>query len=355
MSAPKSWHNRLLAVRKVDAVVLTHLPHIRWACGFSGSAGSLIVRASGLTLLTDARYQEQASGEVGCTDVRIGKGSLDRLLKRFKLLEGCRTAMVQAEHLTVHVYEQLQADWPDIKWKARPRIMREWIMSKSPSEFTKLCQAQSITDQAFEATLPLIRAGVTEQEIAASLDFAHRTRGANAMAFETIVASGPNSALPHARPGNRRLQVGDCVLVDCGCVVDGYTSDMTRCISIGPPSDRLSVIHRLVLEAHDRSVAKLRDGAEAQRVDAAAREIITAAGYGDYFVHSTGHGLGLEVHEPPRLSHESTDSLTAGMVVTIEPGVYLPNEFGVRFEDSYVIRPEGPERLTGTARELIVV
>ncbi|MFY9526018.1 MAG: M24 family metallopeptidase, partial [Limnochordia bacterium] len=226
---------------------------------------------------------------------------------------------------------------------------------KTEQEIENIRQAAKIGDQAFAELLPKIRSGVSEIEIALELEFLMRRAGASGMSFSPIIASGPQSALPHARPSERILMYGDFVVFDFGCIVNGYCSDMTRTIVIGEPEEQHLLIYDLVLKAQLESLAAVAPGRKGSEIDAIARDIITDAGYGEYFGHGLGHSLGLEIHESPRLSKADHTVLQPGMVVTVEPGVYLPGFGGVRIEDLVVVREDGHEVLTSTFKELYIV
>ena len=213
-------------------------------------------------------------------------------------------------------------------------------------------KAQHISDQVFDHILNVMQPGVEEHEIAAEIDHHHRVLGAQGMSFDTIVAYGPNSARPHARPGRCPLRNGDCVILDFGCVWEGMVSDMTRTICVGPPPDLMLKVYNTVREAQQYAIDAVRSGVSAKAVDHAARNCIAKAGFRGQFAHSTGHGLGFEVHEWPRVSEKSKDHLPAGCAVTIEPGIYLDDQFGVRIEDAVWVGQDGASRLSSASREL---
>lgn len=214
-------------------------------------------------------------------------------------------------------------------------------------------RAQAVTDAVFEHLLEFIKPGMQEQEIAAEIVYQHLSRGAERMSFDPIVASGPNAALPHGRPTSKRLQQGELVLVDMGCFVDGYASDMTRTIAIGEPGDEARAVYNLVLDAQERAIESAHGGIASADLDDAARSVIAAGGYGDYFSHGLGHGVGLQIHEWPRVSYHVDYTLPVGAAVTIEPGIYLPDRIGVRIEDLIILREDGCDNLTASPKSLI--
>ncbi len=303
--------------------------------------------------MTDFRYVEQVKAECpGWELIRIEtyNDALEELIKG----ENIRSIVFEEEHVTV---KQLR-EWQDrfaVELKGSSGWVEELRMCKTPAEIEHIRRAAQIGDEAFAELLPNIKSGRTEREIALELEYLMRRKGASAMSFAPIVASGPQSALPHARPGERILSYGDFVVMDFGCVVNGYCSDMTRTIVIGEPEERHLLIYDLVLKAQVEAVEAVAPGKTGAEIDAIAREIIAEAGYGDYFGHGLGHSVGLEVHENPRLSKTDQTVLAPGMIVTVEPGVYLPGFGGVRIEDLVVVTEDGHEVLTSSFKELYVV
>ncbi len=216
-------------------------------------------------------------------------------------------------------------------------------------------QAQRVTDDVFEHMLGFIQPGMREQEVAVEIVYQHLQRGAAKMSFEPIVASGARGALPHALPTDKRLEPGELVVLDFGCFVDGYASDMTRTIALGEPGEEARKVYDIVLDAQQQAIAQARAGMSTKELDAAARSVIEATGYGEFFTHSLGHGIGLQTHEWPRVSYQVDDLLPEGTAITIEPGVYLPGQFGVRIEDIVVLRAGGCDDLTASPKELLVL
>lgn len=342
-----------MARHEADAAVITHLPHIRWLCGFTGSRALLLVTLDECHFLTDSRYTVQARLEVQGAQLHIGGGPFHKLVHTHGLLAAAKCVLFQPEHMSVADFQAWQQSFDKLKWTRVPQLLTRLVAVKSPNERSFMKEAQTITDRVFEEILGYIKAGKTERSIAATIDYRLRQLGAEASAFDTIVASGPNSARPHARPGMRTLQRGDCVILDFGCVYNGLVSDMTRTVFIGWPSDQMRRVYDVVLEAQRRAVEIARANVEARQIDQAARQYIKEAGFGENFAHSTGHGLGYEVHEWPRISHDSENILPQGCAVTIEPGIYLDGRFGIRIEDAIWVEEQGSRRLPTATRDLI--
>ena len=335
-----------------DAFVVHDLVNIRWCSGFTGSNGVLVVTAGGATLVTDSRYGTQAAAELeaaGAGDVAVEIAD--------QLVAVAAAAVGDAGRVA------LEAD--EVTWAGRDRwdaaldgelVPTEGVIAamravKTEAELARMRAAAGVVDDALAAIRPLLRPGVSEQQIARALDDGMRDRGAVGPAYETIVASGPNSALPHARPGPRELADGDLVVIDAGALVDGYRSDMTRTFAVGEPGARAAEIHDVVTRAQAAGVASVRAGIEAGDVDRTCRGLITAEGYGEFFAHGTGHGVGLDIHEAPAVRRGNTDILQPGHVITVEPGIYLPGFGGVRVEDLVVVTEDGCRPLTNHPKE----
>ncbi len=350
---------RLDAIRSLfsehgaSAAVITFLRDIRWACGFTGSNGLLIVLADTAHFVTDGRYAEQVSREVAGATVHIAPRGLIDFASGETLLAGATRAIVQSDHLTLDVFDQFQEGFKDLEWAPVAGLLHKLVAVKTTHEVDAMRLAQAVTDAVFEDILAFIAPGMTERDLAAEIVYQHLQRGASAMSFEPIVASGPNGALPHARPTDRQLEVGDMVVLDFGCFVDGYASDMTRTIALGTPEPEARKVYDIVLEAHLRALDAARPGMTGKALDAIARGVIEAAGYGNYFAHSLGHGVGLQIHEWPSVSFRTEDVLPEGAVITIEPGIYLAGRFGVRIEDMALLGPDSAESLTRSPKQLI--
>jgi Xaa-Pro aminopeptidase len=263
--------------------------------------------------------------------------------------------LIMAEATTLADMEAMRSAFPDLHWEARENLLTATMASKEEHEVEAVRNAQALTSEVFTAVLPSVRPGISEREIAAEIVYQHLKRGASAMSFEPIVASGPNSARPHGRPTDRRLKLGDVVLLDMGAYVNGYSSDLSRTVVLGTASDEFRTAYAAVLEAQEAAIDSVEGGASGKAVDAVARAVLDRAGYGAYFSHGLGHGVGLDVHEWPRLSYNVDHTLPLNATVTIEPGIYLPERFGIRIEDVVCVRARGCENLTPAQKELLVL
>jgi Xaa-Pro aminopeptidase len=351
----------------VDSLVVVHLPNIYYLTGFTGTAAILVIRAAGADFITDGRYTtsageiiERAGGDLRLVRVEYSyEETLADLLKH----TGARRIGIEAGYMTVSRYEWLRSQLGD----AAALVPLEGIIEqarivKDAHEVAAVRRGARLLETGAAAQLPRVRAGVTERELAAELDSAIKRAGFSKPAFETIVASGPNSALPHARPTDRTLERGDLVVLDFGGVYDGYCVDLTRCVSLGPPSAEYMRLYEGVAAAHAAAIAAVQPGVLGSTIDAAAREELTRRGLGAAFSHGTGHGLGVEIHEEPRISRRRPDGaadprdrpVAAGMIFTIEPGAYVPGVGGVRLEDDVLVTADGCEILTNVPRELII-
>lgn len=344
-----------LAAAGLDGLLVTHLPNVRYLTGFTGTAGVALVLADEAVLVTDFRYAAQAPAEVG-ERARVEIAELDVWERVDRLLQGrARTPVIgfEEESVTVRTARRLEALSPAVELRPTSGLVEALRARKEPAEVAAIRQAARLAGEAFGATLPAIRAGATERAIAAVLESELRRRGSEWHPFPTIVASGPRSALPHARTAARTVEPGDFVLVDFGAQVDGYCADLTRTVVAGRADERQRVVYDLVREAQGRALAGLHAGMSGREADALARGVIAARGFGDAFGHSLGHGLGLEVHEAPRLSRANGDELPEDAVVTVEPGVYFPGWGGVRLEDDVRLTPDGAELLSDGCTELV--
>lgn len=335
----------------VDAIWLTSLPNIRWACGFTGSNGLLVVRDGGAHFVSDGRYTTQARQEVRGAEIHIHGPDLVASVEQDGLLDDCRRILFQSDRLTVSDRDRLDRTFPDVEWSGVADLLTAAVASKDADEIRKIRAAQEITDTVYAEILGWLRPGQSEKDIAAEIVYRHLRRGAEKMSFEPIVASGPNSALPHARPTDRRIAEGDVLLLDFGCFLEGYASDMTRTIAIGDVEPEARRVYDIVLEAQLAAIQGSRAEMPADSVDALARAVIGKHGYGESFTHGLGHGIGLETHEWPRVASSVGYVLPRDAVVSIEPGIYLPGRFGVRIEDLVVLREEGAEVLTASPKE----
>ncbi|GHF30482.1 Xaa-Pro aminopeptidase/Xaa-Pro dipeptidase [Deinococcus metalli] len=332
----------------VDALWISDPANVRALSGFtSGKDGKVLVTQSGATLYTDARYTVQAAGESSVPQF-IARPP-DTYAHAAPTLGGQRVG-IEADHLTVAVLDDLRAAWPDATVVPVRGLVQGLRVRKDARELAALRAAQAIADAAFAQVHPTIRAGVTELDVALELELAMRRAGAQS-AFEIIVASGPNGAKPHGVASSRVIGEDELVTVDMGAQVDGYHSDMTRTVAVGNPSAELRRMYRAVLEAEEAAVAAVRPGVRAADLDRLARDLLTGHGLGEYFAHSLGHGVGLDIHEGPSLRGTSEDVLESGMVITIEPGVYVPDVGGVRIEDLVLVTDHGYEVLSRAEKD----
>jgi Xaa-Pro aminopeptidase len=343
-----------LAAEGLDGLLVTHLPNIRYLTGFTGTAALLLVRNDASTLISDFRYAAQAPAEVGpAATVEIEQRSVWDRLGRVLSTEPGASIGIEAHALTVRDAERVSGLTRARLVPTTELVERQRVV-KSPEEVAAIAAAAELAQEALEAVLPGIRVGQTEREVAATLEATLRRRGSEWHPFPTIVASGPRSALPHARTSQRTIGKGELLLIDFGAQVDGYCADLTRTMVVGARADeRQRMVHDLVQTAQRRAIEQLRAGMPAREGDALARDVIAARGLGDAFGHSLGHGLGLEVHEAPRLAATSDSPLPPHAVVTVEPGVYFPGWGGVRLEDDVYLAPEGPRRLSDGRTELL--
>jgi Xaa-Pro aminopeptidase len=346
---------RLLVARRLDALVVSHLPQIRYLCGFSGSNGLLVVGLRRAFFATDGRYAQQVKEEVVGPRVFIGAGPLADVLS--SAVRSARMTRVgfDPDQTSVAALARMRASWPGAAFAPVPGLLDPIISVKDEEEISALRQAIAISERVFNEVLPMIVPGVRESEVAARLTYLHRLHGADGDGFEPIVASGPRGALPHARATERRVRRGELVTIDFGCRWRGYHSDITRTVAVGRPSPRLRQLYRAVLDAQLSSLLMIRAGVAASDVDAEARRVLKTHRLLRHFRHSLGHGLGLQIHEQPRLAPTSHDILRDGHVVTVEPGVYVPGFGGVRIEDDVVVRPHGRDLLTSLPKELLVL
>jgi len=338
----------------LDGLLVTHLPNIRYLTGFTGSAALLLVRGDATILISDFRYAAQAPVEVGpAAAVEIDPSSVWDRLGRILGTGPLGSLGIESQSLTVRDAERVSGL---TRARVRPTVelVERQRAAKSPEEVAAIRAAAELAQEALAEVLPQVRAGLTELEVGSALEAALRRRGSEWHPFPTIVASGPRSALPHARTSGRILASGELLLVDFGAQVDGYCADLTRTMVVGARADeRQRTVHELVQTAQRRAIEHLRAGMPAREADALAREVIVARGFGEAFGHSLGHGLGLEVHEAPRLAPNSEAPLPPHAVVTVEPGVYFPGWGGVRLEDDVYVGPAGAERLSDGRTELV--
>ena len=353
--APRVSRLRALLRRSgLEAFLILDLKNIRYLTGFTGSDGALVVGAGKPVLLVDGRYTTQARKQAPGTRVVLYRDKVSGIAEALSA-GGVEHVGFEPAVATVELLSSLRRKSKQVRWKPLQRELGAIRAVKDPGEITQIRRAIRIAAGALGSTLGRIRPGVCERDIAVELEYTMRSMGAEAPAFDTIIASGPNSALPHARPGSRKIRPGDFVVIDYGAVWRGYHSDETCTFAVGSAGRRHERIYAVVKEAHDRALEAVRPGVACRDVDAAARGVIEKAGYGPLFSHGTGHGVGLDVHEAPRLSTLSDAVLEKGMVITIEPGIYLPGFGGVRIEDTVLVEKGGARVLTEFSKELQVI
>ncbi len=342
----------------IDLLLVTALVNVRYLTGYTGSNGLVLIGPDTRTFITDFRYLEQAAAEVHPDFERrqAPLGTPDLLEVIAETLPVGELALgFEAAHMSVRDHARLGEMLPErVALVAAERLVEGLRAVKEPEEIERIRAACGLADAAFERLIGEGIAGRTELEVAIGLELAMRGLGAQRPSFETIVASGPHGALPHARPRDAVIEAGQLVVIDWGAELDGYCSDCTRTVATGDPGPAAQEAYELVLRAQLAGVRAIRAGAGGREVDAVARDLIEAGGHGEHFGHGLGHGVGIEVHEGPRLSRRSEDDLQAGNVVTVEPGVYLPGSFGVRIEDLVVVTEDGSEILTSVPKKMIV-
>jgi Xaa-Pro aminopeptidase len=348
---------------RLDALLITHLANVRYLCGFAGSSGALAFANGEWAFFTDGRYIEQAKMQVKSAEVLINimpplDNAAQWTVMSLKRRKGAVRIGIEAEHITWAMQSRVASKLRTLG-KSRYRLVQtreaveQFRLRKDAEEIKQIRNAVQLASSVFPGVLHTIRAGATESEVAADLDHLARLAGAEKMSFDTIVASGANSALPHARPGRTRIGRGFVVL-DYGVILSGCCSDMTRTVRVGRANEKARHVYSAVLEAQLAGIAAVRAGVEAHAVDDAARTVLRKRKLEKYFTHSLGHGVGIEIHESPRLAKGQRQKLEAGMVITIEPGVYIPGSGGVRIEDMVLVTKNGCEVLTPTSKELII-
>lgn len=346
---------RHLEKARLDALVVSHLPHIRYLTGFSGSNGLCVISRTRRHFLTDNRYRDQIRSEVAEFETHIAKTSLFDAARRFHVLRRGQKVGFEAQYLSVLALRNLRQNFPGVSFLGTHSIVEDIAAVKDDAEIEMIRKAVAITDRVFKRITRLLKAGMTEMDVAAEISYWHRRLGADGDGFEPIVASGVRGALPHARPTIKKIRGRELVTLDFGCKVGGYHSDLTRTVAVGEAGKKERRIYGIVLEAQLKAIEAARAGVKNRSLDGVARNHIKRAGFGRYFSHSLGHGLGIEIHEPLRLSALSKDTLCVGNVVTIEPGIYMPGFGGVRIEDDIVVREQHCEVLNTAPKELLVV
>jgi Xaa-Pro aminopeptidase len=349
-----------LATTRFDALLISHLPNIRYLCGFTGSAGLLLVEEGGSVFITDVRYDTQAHDEVKGAKVVIARKAplqaLGELLGQRRRRAKGWSIGIEADHFTVAEKKRLNQLLPSgLTLKDSPSIVERARMVKDEDELKLIRAAVDLGAKIFDRAVEVLRPGMKEVEVAAEMELAARRGGAEEMSFPTIIASGPRSALPHGRASEQPIKSGGFVVCDFGVILSGYCSDQTRTVWVGSVPKDARRSYEAVLEAQLAGIEAVRPGVAVGEVDAAARKVLRKAGLGRYFTHSTGHGVGLEIHESPRVADGQLEVLQPGMVITIEPGVYFPGKWGVRIEDMVAVTAGGCDVLTPTSKSFLAV
>ncbi len=344
-----------LSEEGLTGIYVTNLTNVRYLSGFTGSAGSCFISDKEAVFISDGRYDTQSRQQVQEMEIFINNDAHINTLASTGLIGKGQRIGLEGNDVSVNEGDKILESIQDCEWVTTSQIVERIAMVKDESEIRATRTAVEIADAVFQQIVPEIRPGATEKQIAAKIPYGCKILGAEAEAFEPIVASGANSALPHARPTDKEVQSGDFVVLDFGAKCGGYHSDMTRTVVVGEASEKHREVYETVLEAQRRGCETATDGIACKKVDSACRNYIDEKGYGDYFNHGTGHGLGLEIHTNPRFSQLDDDSVYENYLMTIEPGVYLPDFGGVRIEDDVLIRQDGCEILNKTPKELMVL
>jgi len=342
------------AAGDIQALILFDMYNIRYFTGFTGSDGALVVRPESLTLLVDGRYLTQAREEVQDGDIFLYQDQVEGIGEVLASSAGEKVGF-EATAVSFALYLRLSDRLGSVRLIPLSGELDSIRAVKDDGEISRIRQAAELSARVLEAACATVRPGIAERDVAREIDFSAISAGAERMAFETIVASGKNAALPHAKPGRKSLEPGDLIVIDYGTVVDGYCSDETCTFCLGFADDRKREAYAAVKEAHDRALEAVRAGVAGRQIDRIARSVLERYGLDACFTHGTGHGVGLEVHEAPRISSRSDTVLREGMVITIEPGVYIPGQWGIRIEDTVLVRADGCEILTKMPKELIIL
>ncbi len=348
---------RLFAVLpdEIDAAIITSDVNRRYFSGMKSSAGTVVAFREKAYLIIDFRYIEAATKKVKDAQV-ILQGKLFDQINELLKKHGAKTAAIESDTMTVsmlNMYKERITAAEIVSSSALSDAIGELRIVKTQDEIDKMIKAQRIAEAAFENVLNFIKPGVTEKEIGLCLDYYMLKNGAEALSFDTIAITGANTSLPHGVPGDNVVKEGSFVLMDYGATYDGYHSDMTRTVCVGKPTEKMEQVYNIVLDAQLKTIAAIKEGITGHDADKVARDVITAAGYGEMFGHSLGHGVGMEIHEAPTAAPSSTRALKENMIVTVEPGIYIPGEFGVRIEDFVIVKKDGCENMTLAKKSLI--
>ncbi len=346
----------LLDSYNIDSLLLTADSSCHYATGVGLSEGTVFITKNGCTYMTDSRYIEAAQRDIKCAKVLMtdAQHSPSSYITGIIADEGIGSVGFEEDRMTVEAYNKTH-EALGVRLMPAAGLLASLRRSKNPDEMAKLKAAQVITDKVFSDVLSVIREGMTEKELAAEIIYRFYKFGADGLSFDPIVVSGPNTSLPHGVPTQRRLQKGDFITMDIGCILDGYCSDMTRTVALGYADDEMKKVYNTVLQAQLAGIAAAKAGVIGRDIDKAARDVIAAAGYGEYFGHSFGHSVGLEIHEAPNAAPSNGEPMPVGAAISAEPGIYLPGRFGVRIEDVIILDENGCTDITESPKELIIV
>jgi Xaa-Pro aminopeptidase len=357
----QKWLQSVLSDAGLDALLITHLPNVQYLCGFTGSAAALLIAEKQIVLFTDGRYTAQARAEVLGARIVIGRKAVlatftEWLRSQKSINRKIRKLGFECEHMVFASHHVLAKNLPAaINLRPASALVEQARIIKDSEEVERIEAAALLGADLFNEALKVLRPGVKETEVAAEMEYAASRRGAEGMSFHTIVASGKRSALPHGRASAQPIQPDGFVVCDFGVILASYCSDMTRTVYVGQPTAEAHKTYNAVREAQQAALDAVRPGQTVGEVDQAARKVLQKHKLARYFTHSTGHGVGLEIHEPPRVGAGQREVLRPGMVITIEPGVYLPGKWGVRIEDMALVTERGYKVLTPISKELITV
>jgi Xaa-Pro aminopeptidase len=345
---------RLLLSENLDLLLVSFLPHVRYLSGYSGSNGLILISADACIFLTDFRYKDQAKQQVTNMTVKVVERELFSSLSGLSQVKQKRVKLgFEAQHLSCKTYQTLRALLPECLMVPTEKLVESLTVTKDNGEVAKIRKAVEITDRVFSEILDFIKPGTSELDLAAEIEYRMKKRGSSTPYYQTIVASGKRSALPHGIASGKKIRKNEFVTLDFGAVYDGYTADLTRTVMVGKANRKQKQVYSTVLKAQQLSIGKARAGMKACDLDGVARRVIKRAGYGKYFGHGLGHGIGLQVHDNPAVNPTNQQRLEPGMVVTIEPGIYIPNWGGVRIEDDVLITQKGCRVLNKAEKNLI--
>jgi len=346
----------MLEENQIDAAIISEKNNIRYFSGFTSEDAVLLIHKSVYYLITDFRYIEQAQKQCpGFNTVDAPGNKTAPFIKKICMELDARRIWFEDDTITYRTYNSYKEALHPLELIPDKGMLSKIRIIKTVDEINYIKRAARLADKGFLHILNIIRPGISEKELAIELEFFLRKNGCEELAFPIIIASGKNGSLPHAEPSNKKLEKGEFVTLDFGCKISGYCSDMTRTVALGEPNKQLQEIYNIILEAQTKALNIIGPGLTGKEVDKQARDYITSKGYGKFFGHGLGHGVGLNVHEEPRLSERGNDILQSGMVVSVEPGIYLPGIGGVRIEDIVVITEDGHENLVFSKKDLIVL